>query len=166
MLEAATHGALWGFAAGIGLAAVLLGAARVEPEVMLRGYPADIRDAHGEAGPRARRVGAVAGVVAATLVIGSAVAALATLGSTSFDTTFPALAAFLLAVQIVDLVVLDWLIFLTLQPSFVVLPGTEGMAGYRDLGHHVRGFARASVVSLVIAAIVAAVLDVGGAWVA
>lgn len=66
--------------------------------------------------------------------------------------------------QAVDLVVLDWLVFLTLQPRFVVLPGTEGMEGYRDLQFHVRGFARASVASLVIAAINAAVLATASAW--
>jgi hypothetical protein len=75
-----------------------------------------------------------------------------------------ALAALLLVLQAVDLVVLDWLVFVTLQPRFVVLPGTEGMAGYRDLRFHVRGFARASVASLVIAAVFAAVVAIASAW--
>ena len=35
-----------------------------------------------------------------------------------------------------DLVILDWLIFVTIQPSFIVIPGTEGMAGYKDYWFH------------------------------
>jgi len=36
--------------------------------------------------------------------------------------------------------VLDWLIFCTIQPRRIVLPGTEGMAGYRDYRFHFIGF--------------------------
>jgi len=36
-------------------------------------------------------------------------------------------------------VVLDWLIFVTIQPDFVVIPGTEGLAGYKDYGFHFLG---------------------------
>lgn len=37
-----------------------------------------------------------------------------------------------------DLVVVDWLIFVTIQPDFVILPGTMGAAGYHDYGFHFR----------------------------
>ncbi len=46
--------------------------------------------------------------------------------------------AFLLA-QIVnawDVVIVDWLIFVTVQPSFAILPGTAGSPGYGDYGFH------------------------------
>lgn len=40
--------------------------------------------------------------------------------------------------------VFDWLVIdcalVHWQPRFFVLPGTEGMAGYRDHGFHFRGF--------------------------
>ncbi|MFD5905888.1 hypothetical protein ACFWHG_30980 [Streptomyces microflavus] len=35
-----------------------------------------------------------------------------------------------------DLVVLDWIILAGLRPRLLVLPGTEGMAEYRDLRFH------------------------------
>ena len=35
---------------------------------------------------------------------------------------------------------LDWLLFCTVQPRMMVLPGTEGMAGYRDYRFHFIGF--------------------------
>jgi len=46
----------------------------------------------------------------------------------------------MLAFNHFDWLVLDWLVFCTLTPGFVVLPGTEGMAGYKDYAMHFRGF--------------------------
>lgn len=40
---------------------------------------------------------------------------------------------------LVDLVILDGLIFCLITPGFVVIPGTEGFAGYKDFGMHLRG---------------------------
>jgi hypothetical protein len=48
--------------------------------------------------------------------------------------------------------------YCTITPRFVVIPGTEGMAGYKDYVFHLRGFLIGSVISaaggLVIAALV------------
>jgi hypothetical protein len=41
--------------------------------------------------------------------------------------------------NVLDCVVLDWALVYW-QPRFVVLPGTEGMAGYRSYWFHFRGF--------------------------
>lgn len=38
-----------------------------------------------------------------------------------------------------DLIVLDWLMFCTITPSFVVIPGSEGFAGYKDYKFHLKG---------------------------
>jgi hypothetical protein len=57
----------------------------------------------------------------------------------------------------VDLLILDWLLVCTFTPRFVVIPGTEGFAGYKDYGFHLRAHARAAV-PLVVAAAVIAVL--------
>jgi len=57
-------------------------------------------------------------------------------GELSFLTAFAssALIAFFFAVW--DLLILDWLIFVTIQPDFIVIPGTEGLAGYKDYWFH------------------------------
>lgn len=59
--------------------------------------------------------------------------------------------------NLVDLVVLDWLIVCTITPDFLVYPGTKGMAGYKDkrfhLGAHRRGLPLMLVPALLIAAI-------------
>jgi hypothetical protein len=38
--------------------------------------------------------------------------------------------------SLLSMLILDWLIFVTVQPAFVVIPGTEGLAGYRDYWFH------------------------------
>ncbi|MFN2145568.1 MAG: hypothetical protein ACK2T7_09455 [Anaerolineales bacterium] len=40
---------------------------------------------------------------------------------------------------LVDLVVLDILMFATITPKFIVIPGTEGFPGYKRIDWHLRG---------------------------
>ena len=54
----------------------------------------------------------------------------------------------LLVFNIFDLLVLDWLIFNTLQPKMIILPGTQGMAGYKEYAFHFRGFLKGLVFCL------------------
>jgi hypothetical protein len=44
----------------------------------------------------------------------------------------------LLSFWLFDLLVLDWLMFCTITPKFLVIPGTEGFPGYKDFGMHLR----------------------------
>lgn len=41
-----------------------------------------------------------------------------------------------------DALVLDYLILTWMQPRFAILPGTEGLVGYQDLGLQARAFLR------------------------
>ena len=54
-----------------------------------------------------------------------------------------------------DLIVLDILMFCTWTPSFLVIPGTEGMPGYKDWRMHVSGH---TTTGLPILAVTAALL--------
>ena len=58
--------------------------------------------------------------------------------------------------NLVDLLIIDWLIFVTLQPSVIILPGTEGMAGYKDYRFHFIGFLKGILFSAAFALVVAA----------
>lgn len=44
----------------------------------------------------------------------------------------------ILIVATSDLVFIDWLLLNTLTPKWAVFPGTEGFAGYKDYGFHLR----------------------------
>ncbi|PEN49473.1 nitroreductase [Bacillus wiedmannii] len=45
----------------------------------------------------------------------------------------------LMIFNLVDLFIIDWLIFCWITPRFVVIPSTEGMRGYKDYKFHLRG---------------------------
>ncbi|KMP29559.1 hypothetical protein [Bacillus wiedmannii] len=45
----------------------------------------------------------------------------------------------LMIFNLVDLFIIDWLIFCWITPRFVVIPSTEGMKGYKDYKFHLRG---------------------------
>ncbi|MCC7165687.1 MAG: nitroreductase [Anaerolineae bacterium] len=58
-----------------------------------------------------------------------------------------------------DLLVVDWLIGCTFTPKFVILPGTEGAAGYKDYAFHFRGFLIGTVISIIVGVIIAALVS-------
>ena len=45
--------------------------------------------------------------------------------------------------------------FCTITPKFVVIPGTEGMSGYKDYGFHFRGFIIGTLLSAISAVVIA-----------
>ena len=59
-----------------------------------------------------------------------------------------------------DLFVLDILIFCTWTPRFLVIPGTEGMPGYKDWRMHVRAHMTTGLLVLVAAAALLALVPV------
>jgi hypothetical protein len=48
--------------------------------------------------------------------------------------------------NLVDWLILNWLMFCTLTPHFLEIPGSEGMAEYKDYGFHFRGFLHGTVI--------------------
>lgn len=134
------------------------------PRLMLQDYPEDVRRAVPPKTPAERReaVWWIAALFA--VVFGLPLAAAIVARAQQPDPSFPGLylTAFivLIAFNLYDLLVVDWLYFCTWTPSFAVLPGTEGMAGYKDYGLHLRGFLFGTALSVLASAPIAAV-----AWV-
>lgn len=131
------------------------------PRVMLQDYPEDVRQAVPPKTPAERRETVLWTVPFAALLFGLPLAAAIVTRQQQPDLSYGGafLAAFVpLAVSnLFDLLVVDWLVFCTLTPRFVTLPGTEGMAGYRDYGLHFRGFLIGIGISLVASALIAAI---------
>jgi hypothetical protein len=50
--------------------------------------------------------------------------------------------AILTIFNLFDLLILDLLLFCRITPRFMVVPGSEGLAGYKDFGFHLRQHAR------------------------
>jgi hypothetical protein len=107
-------------------------------------YPPDIRARYGPMSARAARARpfvavAVFGTVLVVPMLGL-FALESQLGSVPAVAAGAFAAIALLVFNLYDLLILDWLFFCTLQPRAMVLPGTEGMAGYRDYRFHFIGF--------------------------
>lgn len=128
-------------------------------ELFLRSYPPDIKARYGPMSRKSRRQLIVfAGLVYLT-VIGIVVLATRKLahscGPLQFWPVFLNDWIVLNVFNLVDLLILDWLFFVTIQPKFVILPGTAGLRGYTDYGFHFRGFLKGLIylsgVSLVAA---------------
>jgi hypothetical protein len=157
------HGFLYGLILSILISIVLLGGMFVNVEIMQNDYPPDVKKAYGpEKNPRTRGqkrifsllfLAALFGVIAWSVV--SALRASST--QLTFLPLFVLTFVEIFTFNVWDLLILDWLIFVTIQPKFIFLPGTEGMAGYKDYYFHFKGFLTGIVFSLVSALVLAGI---------
>ncbi|GAA2293194.1 hypothetical protein [Streptomyces violaceusniger] len=124
-------------------AAVIVGGLLVARDALVDDYPTAIRERYGAQSARGKRTAGVIGALNAVVFIAVPVAGMVDLrgradGGLGFWRAFVFGALIWLALIVFDLVVLDWWLFCTVQPRFMVLPGTEGMAEYRDYAFHWR----------------------------
>jgi hypothetical protein len=124
-------------------------------------YPPDIKEKYGPMSPRAARIRPFVATLVFAAALGIPFIGLYDLSSNIGYLQFlPALvfsATVLLVFNVYDLLVLDWLFFCTIQPRPMVLPGTEGMAGYRAYRFHFVGFLKGLIFCSVGGLIVACV---------
>lgn len=156
------HGLLYGLVLSLGLLVVMGLSLALAPDMWVGDYPPDIRERYGEMSERGKRHRPLIAVLFFGLVIGVLVLALTRIPASplSFGDWFVVAFVVLMTFNIFDLLILDGLMVL-IQPSFMVLPGTEGMAGYRDFAFHARGALIGTVLSVVggaVAALVAGLL--------
>jgi hypothetical protein len=59
--------------------------------------------------------------------------------------------------NVFDWLILDWLIFCTITPKIMVIPGSEGMQAYKDYRFHFIGFLKGMVFCLLGGLIVAVI---------
>ena len=71
----------------------------------------------------------------------------------SFGEMFMHVWTLMLAFNIYDLIILDWLMFCTITPRFIVIAGTAGNKGYKNYMFHFVGFLKGIVITLVVAVI-------------
>jgi hypothetical protein len=83
----------------------------------------------------------------------------ATLGSHSFWELFSYAFGVLFIFNLVDLVILDWLIVCWLKPRWVILPGTEHIVIPKPYLHHFKGFLLGTVGLAIVGLAIAALLS-------
>jgi hypothetical protein len=147
------HGILYGALLSVLMVLSFVGAAYLNPEIWLPDYPPDIRERFGPMSERAKRQRRLVGIPVFLLLAGvlafSSVRLAQIGGGSVFVSVFVGTFVVLLVFNAVDLLILDWLVFVTLRPRIVVLPGTEGAEGYGDYWFHFRAFLKGLVGSLV-----------------
>ena len=122
---------------------LVIGSLWLDPRLWLQDYPPDIRAAVGEdvAAPVALRV--PVSLVFLVILLGGLIISNRRLWmeapeSYGWKTAFAHTLILFWLVNLVDVLLIDWLFLVTLRPDFVVFPGTEGMAGYGDYLFHAR----------------------------
>jgi len=120
------------------LTILILVSLMINKEMWLQDYPPDVKARWGPMSEKAKRQRLVFAVPFFGLMIGAMVYAVIRLEAI-LGTPPPFLAVFVSIMilfgvfNLVDAVIIDWLILVVLWPGLAVLPGTEGMAGYRDV---------------------------------
>jgi hypothetical protein len=160
-----SHALFYGGVLSAVMAALVLGLLRINPEILLKDYPPDIQEKYGPMSERSKRQRIPVAIVLGAVVLGIVIASFAAVreqrgGNISFLTAFVHLFVMFSVFNVVDLLLLDWLV-VAIGPRWVVLPGTEGSAGYKDYWFHFRGFligivlilAASGLMALVIAAL-------------
>ncbi|MCD4802947.1 MAG: hypothetical protein K8R16_08390 [Anaerolineales bacterium] len=142
-------GALLSVLASISIVGIL----RFNPRLFLQDYPDEIQAAVPLKTDQEKRQSLITGIpflliLLAVPFVSTLILKRESVEISSFFSLF--LNAFSVAFlfNLVDLLVLDWLLFCFITPSFLVIPGTEGMQEYKDYGFHFRAFLIGTALSI------------------
>ena len=138
---------------------------RINPEIMLGDYPPDIQAKYGPMSERSKRQRIPVAILFLAVMFAIVAASFAPiLGAVDrprlFLASFTNLFVVFSVFNILDWLVLDWLIVVTLRPRFLVLPGTDGMAGYGDYAFHFRGFLIGIAITLVASVLLSGLVTI------
>lgn len=117
-----------------------------------------------ESDRRIKRIVAIATLLLLVGVFGAALVAFRRLGGGQLTFGEAALSTFLIFMtfNLVDLLLIDWLLIVKLRPSFIMILGPERPMSYGDFGYHFRGFLKGTaggvIVSLAVAAVAVVIL--------
>jgi hypothetical protein len=136
---------------------------RINPRIWLNDYPKDIQAQVPPQSSYEKRVSTLLGIPFILLLLGFPLFSSLTLkqqfpGQITFSALFINSFGVVFIFNLVDWLILDWLIFCIITPKFIVLEGTEGMYGYKNFFFHFQGFLIGSLLSVISGSIIAAIL--------
>jgi len=132
------------------------------PWEMLHDYPEDVRKASAlpEPSRRQKRNAKIFSGIGSILIFGALIA----FGlfrfrteRTGFETLFWFLFIIAMSWNVIDLLVMDWLLVCTVRPAWLIIPGTENCSSYSDYGHHFKGFLIGCIYTFLMALIFAGI---------
>jgi len=137
------YGVGYGLALSVLFTAGIFAGAALSRDFLLNDYPEAVQKRYGK--PKSARGKRVAlffgvfiwGVCGVPLMTAAMIGLDGTLdGGLTFLPAAVCAALVFATLTVFDTVVLDWIILVGLRPRMLILPGTEGMAEYRDLRFH------------------------------
>ncbi len=136
---------------------------RFNPRMFLKHFPKEIREIVPPKSEKERRMSILLGVPLGLLFIGSTFASAllwraSAQGSLSFWELFAHVFSLFFLFNLVDLLILDWLIVCRFTPSWLIIPGTEHIVMPKEYLYHFKGFLMGTVVSVIGGLAIAALL--------
>lgn len=122
---------------------VLVGMLYFNPRIALSDYPTDVKAAVPPRTKKELQLGILISIPLLLVVVALPLYSVWLVkqqsgGILTYRMAFTTLFGEYFLVSMFDLLVLDIWMFYTWTPKFLVLPGTEGMAGYKDYRPHVK----------------------------
>jgi hypothetical protein len=158
ILQLIQLGLLWGTIFGVVFSVAMLIIGFVNAEMILNDYPPDIRAKVGPMSEKTRKQANLASLpllVTLGLIVVLGLGQLRNLtGGLTFLNTFIVTMIIFQTWNLIDLILLDWFLLMTLKPRFMILPGTEGMAGYSNYGFHFHKFLSGIIFTLILSVVV------------
>lgn len=117
---------------------LIMGAVRWNREMWLSDYPPDVQAKWGPISAKAKRernifAALFFGVIIAAMVVVPIRLTEALGHSPNFFEMFVCVGIMFFIFNLVDAFIIDWLLLVKLFPTIIILPGTEGMAGYDEM---------------------------------
>ncbi len=132
----------------------------INPRIMLHDYPAAIQARVPAKTKREKQLSYWLGIpFILILVVGPLISTLtiADAYASQFFLLWLHAAGVIFIFNVFDWLILDWLLFCTITPKIMVIPGSEGMPEYKDYRFHFIGFLKGSLFSLLGGLLVAAI---------
>lgn len=158
-----SHSLIYGTLLSGVLTILVLGSLYINPEMWLRDAPRDVQEKHGPMSARAKRQRAwlmLAFAITIIGVVGVSTYQLSVIvgGPLTFLMIFAHLWIMFMLFNLVDLLLIDWLIVEIIRPAFIVESGLGQLMAKRNYWHHFQGFLKGSVGILVVSLLLAGVI--------
>ncbi len=159
------HGLIYGAILSVVLSVLIIISMYINAEIWASDYPPDIQENYIPVSEKTQKQKIVVSIAFLGIIFGLIGLAIMHFDlmierELSFLDAFCIIFVMLLCFNLIDLLVLDWLFFINIQPNFIVLPGTEGLKGYDDYYFHFRGFLIGMVIISVASLLFAGILTV------
>ena len=147
-----------GLILSIGGSIIILGGMYLNPRIMLRSYPKEIKAQVPPLTGAEKKQTIIMAILAygfmLTVIFYSNAQLVARAGDAEFLPIFLNTYLVFEVLNLFDLLILDYLVTMILKPKALFIPGVEGMEQYNTFRHHFRGFLIGLGVGLVLSMVI------------